>query len=74
MPRKTNTVISIVPVAWSQIDESEYSVAAPEVVGEDIGLERDDRDHDEHQDRHDLGDGDDVVDDGGVLDAAQDEE
>ena len=23
MPRKTNTVISIVPVAWSQIDENE---------------------------------------------------
>ena len=49
-------------------------VAAPEVVGEDVGLERDDRDHDEHQDRHDLGDGDDVVDDGRILDAAQHEE
>jgi hypothetical protein len=25
MPKNTNTVINIVPVAWSQIDEGEYS-------------------------------------------------
>ena len=37
-------------------------------------LEGEDQDHDEHQDRHDLGDGDDAVDDGGLLDAAQDHE
>ena len=49
-------------------------VAAPEVVGEDVGLEGDDGDHDEDQDRHDLGDGHDVVDDRGILDAAQDQE
>ena len=74
MPRKTNTVISMVPVAWSQ-DRRERvpSVTTPEVVGEDVGLERDDRDDDEHQDRHDLGDGDDVVDDRRVLDTTQDQ-
>ncbi len=30
MPRKTNTVISIVPVAWSQMEESEYPSSPPQ--------------------------------------------
>ena len=49
------------------------SVATPEVVGENVCLEGDHRDDDEHQDRHDLGDGGDPVDDRGLFDPAQDQ-
>lgn len=42
-------------------------VAAPEVVGEVAAVELDHGEHDEHQDRHHLGDGDDPVDDRRLL-------
>ena len=68
-------MISIVPLTCStRSTTANSSVAAPEVVGEHVGLEGEDRDHDEHQDRHDLGDGDDAVDDRRLLDAAQHQE
>jgi len=48
--------------------------AAPEVVVEDLPVEVEQQHHDEQQQRHDLGDGDDLVDAGRALHAPQDQE
>ena len=44
--------------------------AAPDVAGKDIGLERHRRNHDEHDQRHDLGDRGHLIDEGRLLDPA----
>ncbi len=44
---------------------------APDIAGEDIGLECHDRNHDKHQQRHDFRHGGDLVDERCLLDAAQ---
>jgi len=46
--------------------------AAPEVAGENLGLEADRSDDQKHHDRHDLGHGHDGIDQRSLADAAQD--
>ena len=50
-----------------------FRVPPPEVEGELVPVEGDDRDQDEQEQRHELGDRRDDVDEGRLLDALQDQ-
>ena len=56
------------------LEHAALEVAAVQVGAEQVELEGEDQQHDEDQDRHHLGHGDDAVDDGGLLSAAQNHE
>lgn len=73
MPRNTpKTVMSIVLGLLEDRGEGVVRTA-PEVGGEDMTLEHDDRDDDEDRDRTGPGDEDDAVDGGGLVDPAHDQ-
>ena len=73
MPRNTNVVTSIVSFTWSNSAPT-VALTAPEVVREGAGVERQEHDDDEDQDRHQLRDRDDPVDHRGLAHAARDQE
>ena len=74
MPMKTNTVISIVSRTCAIRRLLRHADAAEEIVRELRIVEEEDEDEDRNDQRNDLGDGDDLVDEGRFLDAAQDHE